>query len=368
MTILYDDHIFTYQKYGGISRYFYELITGVPQENNMWVKLPFIISNNTYLKAANYKRWLYVYSKSGYVGRKKWLRNFNHQQSIRAISKQQYDIFHPTYYDEYFLKYIGNKPFVLTIHDMIHERLGVEYPELGGDTTVIAAKRTLAQKAKRIIAVSNATKKDIVELLNIPEEKIDVIYHGYSFSVEGISQQVQKENYLLIVGNRGLYKNFLPYLAAIADVLKKDKLKLICAGGGGASAAEKNAISALGLENQVTFIPINDDSTLKNLYSSALAFVFPSKYEGFGIPVLEAFACGCPCLLANATALPEVAGDGAHYFSPFDAEDMRAKTIELIENEVLRTALVANGFSQLLKFSWQKTLAQTVDTYRRCLE
>lgn len=365
MRVLYDDHIFTYQRYGGISRYFYELIQNASTDNYSAL-IPYLITNNEYLEKSSLLDLLHVPSKTGYVARKAWLQRFNRNQSIRLLQKQDtYQVFHPTYYTPYFLNHIGNTPFVLTIHDMIHERMGKEFKELGNDTELIAAKALLAQKASKIIAVSATTKKDIIELLNIPEEKISVIYHGASFSTaQAIACTPPLAEYLLYVGNRGLYKNFIPYLTAIAPLLKKRNQVLVCAGGGVATAEERALIAQLGLSSLIHFVAFKTNAELAAWYTHAKAFIFPSRYEGFGIPLLEAFASKCPCLVSDATALPEVAGEAALYFSATDPTHMLSQTERLVDDTLLREDLIEKGSQQLAQFSWELTATQTGACYR----
>lgn len=366
MRVLFDDHIFTYQKYGGISRYFYELWKGGPS-GGVSIDLPYLFTNNDYLQDLPLRKGYYKNSKKAAFAEKKWARKWNREQSIKRLARQDYDLFHPTYYESYFLEHIGSKPFVLTIHDMIHERLGQKFPEIGADQALIDTKRLLAEKAQRIIAVSHAGKKDIVEVLGIEPERIDVIHHGYSFASQEQLLSNHSSNYLLIVGNRGLYKNVWPYIEAIAEILRERKTSVICAGGGTFSVQEIEKIEALGLKNHIEHCAIRSDQQLRELYAGAIAFAFPSEYEGFGIPVLEAFACNCPCLLANATALPEVALSAALFFDPNNAEEMRTETIRMLEDSLLRKDLIEKGKQRLQQFSWKKTVQETIQTYQQAI-
>lgn len=368
MNILYDDHIFTYQRYGGISRYFYELMSNAVF-GDYTPLLPYLVTNNEYLQDSSVLKLLHVQSKTNYVARKAWLQEFNRSQSIRLLRRsQKYQVFHPTYYTPYFLDHIGRTPFLLTIHDMIHERMGKEFAVLGADKELIEAKALLAKKASKIIAVSEATKMDIMELLHIPEEKIRVVYHGSSFAHTNSNSFVPSwSNYLLYVGNRGFYKNFIPYLNAIAPLLKKRNQTLVCAGGGKASAEEKALVEQLRLQQLVRFVSFNSNEELAAWYANAISFVFPSRYEGFGIPLLEAFASHCPCLVAEATALPEIAGDAALYFSPTDTAEMLHKTEQILDDHNLRSQLVEKGIQQLAKFSWNRTAQQTGACYQAVL-
>ena len=181
MKILYDYQIFTKQNYGGVSRYFYELMDNL-RAHKIDIEIPINYSKNIYIKEADflsrplkgyteYKDFLLGLRPKGKAKIYKLLQklNFiknaetaNQKISIERLKKQNFDIFHPTYYDSYFLKYIGKKPFVLTIYDMIHET----YPELfSADNKIARQKKILAQKAEKIIAISENTKKDIIKFI-----------------------------------------------------------------------------------------------------------------------------------------------------------------------------------------------------------
>ena len=171
-------------------------------------------------------------------------------------------------------------------------------------------------KANRVIAISEYTKKDIIEILKINPEKIDVIYHGTSLRASQEHNLSLPEKYILFVGDRTFYKNFQLLLEAFSIVHQKNQyLHLVCTGKP-FSDSELQQISNLKIASNTRQITINDKD-MSELYSRALLFVFPSYYEGFGIPILEAYACNCPVALSNATCFPEIAGNAGasfHYF------------------------------------------------------
>jgi len=175
MRIFYDYQIFLTQRYGGISRYFYEIIKYLSDEQKMEIASSVLFSNNSYISSNEYIKHFDFYPNKQFRGKYRFMLTLNKLKSVFDLKHQNFDIFHPTYYDPYFLNYIGNKPFVLTIHDMTHEKFSNLFP--GIDKTS-RRKKLLAEKASKIIAVSNCTKNDIIELLGIPESKIEVIYHG----------------------------------------------------------------------------------------------------------------------------------------------------------------------------------------------
>lgn len=364
MKVLYDHQIFTSQIYGGISRYFFELLKNIKNNDEVECELSVRYSNNNYLKELNnlsYKTFLENYS---FRGKDRLLNILTKKVSKKYISKKDYDIFHPTYYDPYFLNYSGRKPFVLTIHDMIHEI----YPEMFPlkDKTA-ERKKLLAQKATKIIAVSENTKKDIIRFFNIDANKIEVIHLGSSFNVNGNSDikidiSLPKK-YILFVGDRNGYKNFELFIKAITPLLiEDDELKVICVGGRGFKEVEKEKFKRLNIANEVSQYSVNDN-VLECLYRKAVAFVSPSLYEGFGIPILEAFSCGCPVMVSNASSFPEVAGDAAIYFDPTEKLSMLHSIQKVIYDNNLRIELIYKGYQRVKKFTWEKTAKKTKKLY-----
>jgi glycosyltransferase involved in cell wall biosynthesis len=169
------------------------------------------------------------------------------------------------------------------------------------------------------------------------------------------------------VGNRSGYKNFVFFIESIAGILyNHEDLHVVCAGSLPFTNEEKHFLTNLNLLNQVHHIKIND-TILKNLYENARAFIFPSLYEGFGLPVLEAFSCGCPVLLSNSSSLPEVGGEGAIYFDPYDSASLTDALENLISDDYLRKQLALKGCERLKLFSWQKTANETKSVYENLI-
>jgi len=369
MKVLYDHQTFTLQNYGGISRYFAELLNYFRSTGSAECDVSLVCSNNYYILDYNI-------FKPGYLSRmmssrfsKQTQYSINKVNSRMALFKGSYDIFHPTYYDPYFLKYIKNKPYVLTIHDMIHEL----YPEAFANR-IAEYKKTLASHATKIISISENTKKDILQFYDIDEKKIEVIHHGSSISIAKTNLLCVNdlnlrlpERFILFVGDRGLYKNFLTLIESIASILRNDdSLFLVCAGSSNFSNFELDYFNKLAIKHKIIHIVIND-CTLAQLYRKALAFVFPSLYEGFGLPILESFSCGCPVALSNTSSFPEVAKDAAIYFDPRIESSIEEAIIKIIYNEELRKILRHKGYETLKDFSWEKTAEKTLSLYEDIL-
>jgi glycosyltransferase involved in cell wall biosynthesis len=369
MKILYDHQAFSMQDYGGVSRYFTELMNQFYLNKQLLFELSLRYSNNSNLRNKSFSNHCNFLKGFNFTGKGPLLSQINKLFTIKRIKKTDFDIFHPTYYDPYFLKYT-KKPFVLTIFDMIHEIYPEYFPWYN---RIHANKCLLAERAEKIIAISKNTKKDIVKFLKIDPEKIDVIYLGNSISgnikknIPEIHEPLSNSKYLLFVGNRENYKNFRFFVSSILPLFESDKeIRLICAGGGDFSDEEKQFIDRFSLQNRVIQVPVND-SLLGELYSHALTFVFPSLYEGFGIPVLEAFSRKCPVICSNSSSLPEVGGDAARYFNPENQDSIMETISRVINDENIRNRMKEEGLARLNYFSWHKTADDTNDLYSRIL-
>ncbi len=365
MNLLYDHQIFVKQQYGGVSRIFVEIIKHLREYPDVKIELPLLYSHNTHLVENNFHPTK-PYLQRPFKGRTTLMNSINVLNNFytnKQLRKQNFDVFHPTYYDTYFLSALKQKPFVLTIYDMTHEKMA--HQELKTDKT-IEYKQILAHKATHIIAISENTKKDIHEIYGISEQKITVSYLDNSLKpVVNYSPELKfPDFYILFVGNRRVYKNFDLFLDAVAPLLKENNdLHLVCAGGAAFNSAEEHRIQTLGIKKQVvqTAIP---DNLLAHLYQNAQCFVFPSLYEGFGIPTLEAFACECPVALSYASSMPEVGGDAALYFDPNSKESIFQTVQKIIYDRDLQNQLRAKGREQLQKFSWQQSARQHYELYK----
>ena len=354
--VLIDNQAFM-QRYGGVSRIFAELIrlSGVDRNEKVLMNAPLFFSENENLHQYNLvpNTNLNFIRKLKFRGKGKFINLINFQNKrliIKALKKNEFDVFIVTYYDTYFLRYL-NRPFVLTVYDMIHEL----FPEMFPNDETAENKKKLILTASRIIAISESTKTDILRLYpQISADKIDVIYLNDSIIPE--SQKLTlPEEYILFVGNRIKYKNFNLLLEAFLEIkLKYKALKLVCAGGAGFSRSEIKSIRSMNLANEVLQIDFRNNE-LYQFYKNAKLFVFPSLYEGFGIPVLEAMRSGCPCLLSNSSSLIEIGAQAAEYFDPCDKYDLIEKISRLLKDDSRRTKLAELGLIRAQQFSWEKT-------------
>jgi len=264
----------------------------------------------------------------------------------------------------YFLNKL-KKPFIITVHDLINIKFKDTF---NIDDEIGFQMRRLINKANRIIAISENTKKDLIEIFNINPDKIDVIYHGYNKKNSLKSENIIKKfgQYILFVGARSQYKNFKILAEAISKLLKTEKnLKLVCVGRP-FNNEENLLLSKLGIANQTKALYVNED-TLNDLYSNALLFVYPSLYEGFGMPILEAFANNCPVCLSNTSCFPEIAGNAGAYFDPHDQESVLFAVKNVIYNNSYAEKLVLAGQERLKSFSWEKAAKETISSYYKAI-
>ena len=360
MKIYYDYQILLGQKYGGISRYFFELASAISRTNDAEVSFCAPLYRSTYFEC-----YFHHHSIRGFFEKHLGFCNkIDRLSSVLNMKTVNYDIIHPTFYDPYLLgKYNGK--LVITVYDMIQEKL----PQYFIKDKTIENKHTMMEMADHVIAISESTKRDILNVYpDIDENKISVIYIASNFhkmTDDSVADKFPKQ-YILFVGNRTGYKNFDLFFDSIKPLLEADgSLYLICLGGGKFSANELEKQGVL--HERIIQMDVND-SILSYGYSHALCFVFPSLYEGFGIPTLEAFACDCPVVLSNTSSMPEVGGNAAVYIDPYDSKDIYAKVRNVIKNESLRKTMVEKGRQQLLKFNWDNIAKQTLECYKDVLK
>lgn len=349
------------QIYGGISRYFIELYKRFNFPNSLIISGKY--SNNKHLNITKYQKKEF-FPNYHFPGRTFIMNQINLRYSVSSLNFDSYDIFHPTYYNSYFLKYIKHKPFVITFHDLIHERLDCKFIDLKKYQSERSEKIKVIDRASKIISVSENTKRDLIDFYKVPEEKINVIHLASELDISAydISKKFTRE-YILYVGNRDGYKNFIFFLKSIRDLLFQNDIVLLCAGGGVFSREEKELLDHLNLKNKVFYRPILSDNDLANYYTYARLFVFPSLYEGFGIPILEAFQFSCPVVLSNTSSFPEVAGDAGRYFTPTDSHSIYDSVYQTLFDSNGQKRMKELSAIQYSKFSWQMTYENTLLSY-----
>ena len=366
--IILDPQIFNDQKFGGISKYYAEIYKNLQGNSEVEMILPLTYTDNFHIKESAATPFMSKYSFfiRNNIFRRKFIRKLKRENRTvvdKVLQKEPYDLFIPTYYDPYFLDKIGDKPYVLTVYDMIHE-LFPHY--FGAEDKNSERKSLLIQRATKIIAVSNNTKKDILKFFpNIDPDKITVIYHGYSHDAKNdVPVIALPEKYILFVGNRENYKNFTFFLESIKDLLLEDpELYLVCAGGNGFRDKEKVHISSLGLTKKVIQQNFSDNE-LNAYYQNALCFVFPSIYEGFGIPIMEAMINNCPIILTDNSCFPEVGQEAVLYYELDNKADLAAKVRSFVYDPELREKYSRLGLERVQSFTWEKAAKECLEVYK----
>ncbi|WQJ53635.1 MAG: glycosyltransferase [Wendovervirus sonii] len=354
--VLYDNQAFDIQNVGGISKQFVNL------SKNLKNYIPDIAvehTDNLFLKEI--KEDINVYTN-------------NTLYSLYKVSRQDYDIFHPTYYYTNFLSYIGDKPFVLTIHDMIVEKFS-DINNLSDDSKAqIIGKKILSQKCNKIIAVSEHTKKDIINILKVPADKIEVCYNGVDqhFADKEDSEMTKHLDfeYILYVGTRWGTKNFnMLYDEFKNNIHKKyPNLKLVLVGTK-LFQSEIDRFKNDGMFKYIKSYSDISDIQLATIYKHAKCFIFPSIYEGFGIPIVEAFMCKCPVLLNNTSCFPEIGKDAALYFNltnkANDFMEVFDKFMNMSESEVKK--ITDKGFEYSKEYTWENFAEKVEKVYDEVL-
>lgn len=368
MKIAYDNQIFNMQRYGGISRYYTELASQL-YDKSIDTKVFAGLHRNEYIQ--KYEASFVLGKQVTYLPKTaNILLKANNVLADSYFSIKRPDIVHRTYYNN--KNKIKKSINVITVYDMIHELFRDDFS--AKDNTADLKSITIKQ-ADHVICISESTKNDLLSIYDIPASNISVTYLGYhslpsvkSTYIDNKALNKPEKPFLLFVGHRGGYKNFLIFLKAfsISERLVKD-FDIIAFGGGKLSIDEKRYISELGLEeNQVKNIQGGDD-ILSVLYSKAMLFVYPSLYEGFGLPPLEAMDHSCPVVCSNTSSIPEVVGKAALMFSPSDVEDISHTMEKVLYNSSIKDDLILAGLERTKSFSWEKCAADTLGVYRSIL-
>lgn len=366
MKIAYDFQAFS-QRYGGVALYFSKLAAHIGSSlAQARVFAP--IFQNRYVHSLPVEmvegKFLSRYPRKT----KRIIWKFNQILSSSKIKAWHPDILHQTYYD-YSPVSLGEKVRIVTVYDMIHELFPDSF--LKNDRTAVL-KLNAINRADHIICISESTRRDLINLTGIDEKKVACIHLGVDAVINRFDLPLipgySFKPYLLFVGARTPYKNFLGLLEAFASSTRLSKdFDLYVLGGDFFTNSELQKMSDLHL-SLGSVIHVNADlDDLNAYYQHASAFIYPSLYEGFGLPPLEAMANGCPVVSSNAGPLPEVNGDAAEYFDPAD----RGAMIEAIENVVYSASRAKElqylGYARASKYSWGRCADQTYALYQRLL-
>jgi glycosyltransferase involved in cell wall biosynthesis len=356
MKIFYDDIIFELQKAGGISKY--------------WSKLIEFFANNENTKLVNFQGkdcrnnvFYPIHGKLNIV--KEDMLPLKIKRYLPIFNVKGCDIFHSSYYRVPLFSHKNTKQIV-TVHDFMYEFFDSGFKQ----KVHIWQKRKAMLKADAIICVSEHTKKDLLKLYpEVNSKLLHVVPNGVDKEFYQINDMhFTNKDYLLYVGNRVGCKNFEFVLKLMSSsmFIKNKNFKLICVGGGKFSEFEQHLFKKYDLESLVSQVLFIDNTKLNDLYNGAYALLFPSKYEGFGIPALEAQMAGCPVVYAKTSSLPEVMGYTELGYELDDVEEASIK-LELLENKEFRSEIVTNGITHASKLTWENSAKMTLEVYTKVL-
>ena len=287
----------------------------------------------------------------------------------RLIRHNSFSLYHETAFTPAAVKYV---PQIITIHDLSLTKFREMHPKERVWFSDFFLKRRI-QYASHVITVSDFIRSEICHELRLPADKVTAIPEApdpFFFPREREKARRVAEalglprDYILFVGTLEPRKNLSLMIKAAAACESDIPIVLVgWEGWGGDPWLEM--VKDQGLRNRIFTTGYVDEETLACLYSNALALVFPSLYEGFGLPVLEAMACGCPVICSDAASLPEVAGDAALFIDPYEVDGLTAAMDKLVNDSTLRSDLRHKGFERVAQFSWKRAAEETLDVFRK---
>src|SRR5258705_8975880 len=290
------------------------------------------------------------------------------------LMREKPDIFHAPHY---VLPVAVRGRSVVTIHDCIHLMFPQYLPNRAAYAYARASMWISSKRSDRILTVSEASKRDILHFFNVPPDKISVVYNAIDErlwvepdpeDVARVRERFQLDHgFVLYAGTIKPHKNLVRLIEAFAELRKGEfeELKLLIIGDEISKLpALRRAVHSHKLHKHVRFLGFLPDDTLAALYRLAAVFVFPSLYEGFGLPPLEAMASGTPVVTSNVSSLPEVAGDAAMLVGPYDVASIVAGMRRVLSDPALADEMRRKGLIRARDFSWERSVARTHDIYQ----
>ena len=289
--------------------------------------------------------------------------------------KENANIYHYPHFDLPLLQRCNS---VITIHDLKYIIAPSFFPEFSISKKLYMSLsiRSSVKRARKVIVVSESTKEDLMRLFGVPAPKISVVplavgkRFAVSLNKEEIKIKLKKKGihgkYFLFVGERRPHKNIVRLIEAfkIFKDRNSEKYQLVIVGKRYSNyTVPEQKIKELDLESNVIMVGYVPDEELPLYYQGAEMLVFPSMYEGFGIPILEAMACGIPVITSNISSMPEVAGNAAVLVNPYETNEIAAAMQRICSNRDLRKDLIAKGSKNVKRFSWEKTAEKTLSVY-----
>ena len=369
MEVIVDGIIYQAQAHGGISRLFNEILPRMCQADET-LNITLLMTGQSRQALPHHphihirstpqiERFLKPRLVRQYPTRKLkewWLR--------LSIGRTEGKIWHSTYYT---MPKMWKGETVVTVADMIYERFPTLFNTIGANR-FRKQKRRCVLSADAVICISETTRRDLLHFYGIDSDKVWAVPLGYSNTFKRLPSLTEKaespvsDPFLLYVGSRSHHKNFKQLIQAFSLWQHQREVNLVVVGRKW-SPDEMESLTGLGIYDRVCLLDKVDDEALCYLYNTAAAFVCPSLYEGFGIPSLEAMACGCPVVASRIPSTIEVAGDCPVYFDPRETEDLLlALDKVLLEGRDSQRSLV--GLERVKDFSWERAAEQTLKVYR----
>lgn len=356
VSVLLDDQAFMLQRRGGVSRYFVSLMQEFRADDlGVRVVAPYRDTRNEHLVEFDPARFRV---KSGPLR--------SHPHVLRAGNRLRFgrvgrvDVIHHTYYFARRLRR-PTTPSVVTVYDMTPE----QSPELFAGARPHREKYEYIREAAAVICISEQVRTDLLDIYGDVEAPVFVTPLGVSeaFAIPRPNPW-PGSGYVLYVGTRDHYKDFRTVVDAAAQMRTAGRtVRVMCAGGGPFSGDEREYLASRGLEGSFLQAQLTDVE-LVGAYQHAAGFVFPSRREGFGLPILEAFRASCPVLVSDIPVFREVAGEAAAYFQPGNSTALSLLLIRMLDDSAFREELVNRGRARVSRFSWRRTAELTAAVYR----
>ncbi len=290
-----------------------------------------------------------------------------------TIRRLRLDLFHSPYYIK---PYLLPSPSLVTIYDLVPKLYPQYTPSLWRRSIFEVAIRLAVASARRVICLSQSARDDLVRLLGVAPSKVSVTPAGVDERFQPLGGEVVvrlrqshglPQGYILNVGINKPHKNLVRLVEAFAKV--KTGRKLVLAGREDPRyRGAQEVVERLGLQERVVFLGEVPEEELPALYNGAMLFIFPSLYEGFGLPVLEAMACGVPVVCSNSSSLPEIAGQAALMVDPFDVDALSKAIERVLQDDALRITMREEGLKRAAQFPWERTARETLAAYSEALK
>lgn len=374
MKILYDGEIYSIFRRGGVIRYFHNLISRLPAQCH-----PIVLGNDDMPESPAHP------NLQQHVHANRWVPR--HLKFVRKSLDRRYcrtrfrslapDLIHPTYFQNVARGRYDQRrvPLVLTVYDMIHERFGEQIDRSGKHSLM---KREAIRRADHLICISETTRQDLMDRFDIPETQTSVTLLGvepqFFCSPECMVPDVPvpedftpERPYFVFVGRRDLYKNWDRLLEAFRQVHQQQPEIQLAIVGSEFSADEKEVIASLKLTQAIVHLGTVDDPTLIAIYRRSLGFIFPTLWEGFGLPLLEGIASGTCVLASDIPVFREIADGGFQPFDPYVPDSIAQAMLDVANDDQLREDLIQRGKQLLPRYDWAETARQTFQIYQQVL-